>query len=143
MVMGRDHAGGRTAVERRREVRIPEGTRRYVAVTRVDLCPAVSVGQQPKVDVVEREGQRHAQPQDARGDLLRCSTTGWRRKGKLESLGDRGVHCESIGVERGRVRALRLCATQHRLSIPGACQAWPSFSCITIMICWFSSLVVL
>src|SRR2546423_4705565 len=119
MVMGRDHAGDRAGVERRREVRIPQGTRRSVAITSVDLRPAFSIGQKPKIDMVEREGQRHAQPQDTRGNLLRCSSAGRRRKGKLESRGDRGVHCENIGLERGRARMPRFVRRSIVFQSPG------------------------
>jgi hypothetical protein len=64
MAMGRDDARDRLSGERLREVALPQRARVGAAVARVDQRPAVVFLEQPQVDVVERERQRHPQPQD-------------------------------------------------------------------------------
>ena len=49
--------------ERRREMPLPQLARRRVAEAAVDERAAVAFVEQPEVDVVERERQRHPQPQ--------------------------------------------------------------------------------
>jgi hypothetical protein len=67
--VGGDHAQHRRAVEHRVEDALPRGHRLLRGDAAVDDGEAGHaldfVLQQPQVDVVEREGQRHAQPVDA------------------------------------------------------------------------------
>ena len=75
VVVRDDHAPHRAALERVDEMALPEVPRHLRAVARVDDGPAVAVLEQPQIDVVEREGQRHADPAHAgrHGDrLARC-----------------------------------------------------------------------
>jgi hypothetical protein len=71
---------------------VPLRARRLVGEARVDDRPALAVFQQPKVDVIERERQGHAQPVHARRDA--AQRAGRRRfcKGKLE-----GGHAKRLG----------------------------------------------
>ena len=51
----------------------PERARRRVAVAAVDERVAVALLEQPQVDVIERERQRHPQPEHARRDFARLA----------------------------------------------------------------------
>src|SRR5260221_2773531 len=53
------------------EMPLPERPRGFHAEAAVDQREAVAVGEDPQVDVVERERQRHANPPDAVADAER------------------------------------------------------------------------
>ena len=57
----------------------------------VDDRPARTVFEQPQIDMVEREGEGHAQPLHARGDRQRLAGPGRRRNRKLQR-GHASVH---------------------------------------------------
>jgi hypothetical protein len=59
--------------EKPREVPLPDLPRGRNAVARVDQREPVAVVEDPEIDMVEREGQRHADPPHAGGDLDRLS----------------------------------------------------------------------
>src|SRR5207302_4438774 len=56
----------RPAVERLREHALPQGARLLEPDTRVDDRPSRTVVEEPEIDVVEAEPERHAEPLDAR-----------------------------------------------------------------------------
>ena len=87
MVVRGDDALDGTARERGREMRFPEGSGRGIAVAAIDLGPAVAVGEQPQIDVVESERQRHAQPADAAHDLDDLGGRGRSGVGEFEDGG--------------------------------------------------------
>ena len=60
-------------------------------VAGVDDRPAGAVFEQPQIDVVEREGQRHAQPVHAGGDRQRLARPRRRRNRKMQR-GQASVH---------------------------------------------------
>jgi hypothetical protein len=61
---------------------VPQRARGFGVEAGIHQRPAGPVAQHPQVDMVEREGQRHAQPEHARRDLL-PGAAGWSlRKGK-------------------------------------------------------------
>ena len=86
------------------------------AIAGIDQRESVAVGEDPQVDVVEREGQRHADPPDAvghrdrfagRGDALRermdylvvntqtpfqFSPGGLARRVSIQAMGETGAH---------------------------------------------------
>jgi hypothetical protein len=73
-VVMRDHEVlHRLAGEEPAEVLLPQIPRGLHAVSRVDQGEAVAVGEDPEVDVVERERQRHADPPHAVGDRQRLA----------------------------------------------------------------------
>ena len=78
--------------KRGREVTLPHGPRRGVAVPAIDERVSVVLPEQPEIDVVERERQRHAQPVDSRRDLDHLARTGRRRERVVEDEGQRGGH---------------------------------------------------
>jgi hypothetical protein len=69
MEMGADEPRHRAAVERRRQQPLPQTLGLLVVDAGIDDRPAGAVVDQPEIDVVEREGQRHAQPAHARRHL--------------------------------------------------------------------------
>ena len=60
-------------IERRRECSLPVRARRRVAIAAIDERVAVVFLDQPQVHVVERERQRHSQPEHARARFRRVS----------------------------------------------------------------------
>ena len=58
-----------------------------IAIAAIDLRPAVAVREQPQIDVVEGERQRHAQPADAARDLDDLGGRGRRGVGEFEDGG--------------------------------------------------------
>ncbi|MNN16825.1 hypothetical protein D3C81_1299770 [compost metagenome] len=60
------------------------------------LAPIQAVAQQPQVDMVERERQRHAQPVDARGDFLLGAGLGHGVAERVLELVFECVHEESL-----------------------------------------------
>ena len=76
VVMRGDDAVERGALERGGKVMLPQRAGRDVAVAAIDLRPAILAGAKPQIDVVQRKGQRHAQPQHAGRDF--ASGTGSR-----------------------------------------------------------------
>src|SRR5215471_6495162 len=70
------------AFERALEILVPQLPRGLIAIATVNLCPCRPVRQQPKVDVVEREGQGHPQPMDARMTSMSCPGRGGAAHGK-------------------------------------------------------------
>jgi hypothetical protein len=70
MKMGRDHALDRLAAEPGSKDHLPQFARLRRVDAGVDDGPAVLFLDQPQIDVVELEGQRHPQPVDAGRDVL-------------------------------------------------------------------------
>jgi hypothetical protein len=101
------------------------------------LCPALTIGQQPQVDVVEREGQRHAQPQDARRDLARLSARGRNRKGNSSVNGRVAFIYESIGRASWRWKAQRSLLVRRSIVFQstGHVKHGSSLRQILIMVC--------
>jgi hypothetical protein len=60
-------------------------------ITGVDDRPARAVFEQPQIDVVEREGQRHAQPPHPGGDRQGLAGP-WRRRNRKLQQGQTSVH---------------------------------------------------
>ncbi len=67
--MGDDEPRHRFAAQRLDEDALPEFPRDRRVEPAIDDRPAVTILEQPEIDVVEREGQRHAQPMNARRNL--------------------------------------------------------------------------
>ena len=84
MEMRADHAHHRFALELLGEDLLPERSRVLRIDAGVDDRPAVLLLDQPQVDVVELEGQRHAQPVDAGGDILDVAGLGHVTTGKAK-----------------------------------------------------------
>jgi hypothetical protein len=70
MQMRADDARHRLAAEFLGEDLVPQVARRLRVDAGIDDRPAVGFLDQPQIDVVELEGQRHAQPEDAGRDVL-------------------------------------------------------------------------
>src|SRR6266702_5789502 len=68
MIVRDDHVLHGLPGEEAREMALPELPRGLHAEARVDEREALAVGEDPEVDVVEGEGQRHADPPHALGD---------------------------------------------------------------------------
>lgn len=89
VVMGQDHAGDGLALEGPLQDRLPDrgGAARMHA--RIDKRPALPVIQRVDIHVIERHGQRQAQPQDALGHGHRLPLGGRLRPGvpDADSLG--------------------------------------------------------
>jgi hypothetical protein len=92
MVVRDDHPAQRLA-HARGEQPLPQRARRLVAETAVDQRPrrisVLPVLEQPEIDVIERERQRHAQPVNARRDLAGLRG---RRRRRLRVL-KQGLRC--------------------------------------------------
>ncbi len=73
VAMRRDDAADRTLIECRRKVLAPVGASRRVAIAAIDERVAVVFGNQPQVHVVQRERQRHSQPEDPGRDFDRAA----------------------------------------------------------------------
>ena len=84
MVMRDDDPPHRPAAEMLGKDLLPQPGRRRAGKAAIDDRPARPVFQQPQIDVVEREGQRHAQPQHAGGDRYRLARRRRRRDRKLQ-----------------------------------------------------------
>ena len=66
MEVGDDDTRERPAVERLGEHALPQGARLLEPDARVDDRPSRTVVEEPEIDVVEAERERHAEPLDAR-----------------------------------------------------------------------------
>ena len=71
-----DNATDRLALQRFGERLLPDSPGFFNIDTGVDKCPAVTVLQQPQVDMPERKRQWHTQPYDARRDGHRLAGLG-------------------------------------------------------------------
>ena len=69
MEMGADHADDRRVADHPGQHLVPDLLRPVDVVAGIDDRPAVAVDQQPQIDVIERERQRHPHPVDAGHDL--------------------------------------------------------------------------
>jgi hypothetical protein len=98
-----EYAPHRTTGEMRREHALPQGSRVVEPDTGVHDGPAVVVVEEPQVDVVELERQRHAQPADTRRDGDDVGGRGWSAPRMVES---HAVQC----TLRSRVEPDLLCA---------------------------------
>jgi hypothetical protein len=92
-----DHAQHRQALQLVLEDLLPHGPRGGAVHAAVDDGPARAavelVAQQPEVDVVEHEGQRHAQPAHARRELQAAAQVGQRvAQGVLQGVLQRMAH---------------------------------------------------
>ena len=67
--MCRDNARSRFIIHGARKCFAPHVTARTCIYAGIHNAPAIVVAQKPEVDVLERKGQRHAQPDHAIGDL--------------------------------------------------------------------------
>ena len=85
------------------EMRLPQRARRRVAVAAVDQRPAVVFLEQPQVDVVERERQRHAQPVNAGRDVDGRARRRRRGERVVEDGGMRGGHGGTASGQTGMV----------------------------------------
>jgi hypothetical protein len=91
-----DHALDRLAVQSRIEDRAPIFARLFERDAGIDDGPAVAIGDQPQIDPLQRERQRHAYPEHARRNLARLARGRWIAQRIDEvwaptSLGDRFV----------------------------------------------------
>jgi len=88
MKVGCDHAQQRPPVKRTVEKLAPRLARGLIGDTAIDGSPASVafdvVLEQPQVNVVEREGQRHAQPVKARAKHHGFTRFGGRGPGKIQ-----------------------------------------------------------
>jgi hypothetical protein len=95
--MGDDDARDAPATRRRRQPRqdlLPAVLDRIQREAGVDDHPAVVVLEQPEVDVVEREGQRHPQPVDTGRNLESLAGSG--RGGKRIIGQHRVADCKNL-----------------------------------------------
>jgi len=76
MEVRQHHARDRPAVELTREDPLPQRAHIVETDAGVHDGPAVAVGEQPQVDVVELKRQRHAQPHHAGGDFTHGAAGG-------------------------------------------------------------------
>jgi hypothetical protein len=102
MAVRRDDAADRMRVECRRKMPIPQRARRRITVPAIDERHAVIVREQPQIDVIEREWQRHPQPAEARHDLDRIARGGRRGDRVLERCGESRVHRSYVGMAVAR-----------------------------------------
>jgi hypothetical protein len=85
MEVSGDHAADALAVELVREDALPQRARVRQPEPGVDHGEAVAVVQEPEVDVIQRERQRHAEPADAGSDGERGAGRGRPGPRMLES----------------------------------------------------------
>src|SRR5262249_10834866 len=93
--MGDDHATDRLAVQLGGEDLLPRLARRCEARASIHDRPRAVVLDEPQVDVVELEGQRHAQPLDTRRDRERPARPGRWGPGMNERVNRVIVHLAS------------------------------------------------
>ena len=84
MVMRDDDPPHRPAAEIAGKELLPQRGRLSPGKAAIDDRPARPVFQEPQIDVVERKGQRHAQPQNAGGDQVRLARRRRRRDRKFQ-----------------------------------------------------------
>jgi hypothetical protein len=77
----------RPTAKPRGENLVPMRRRLLSGEAAIDDGPAGAVLEQPQIDVVEREGQRHAQPADPRRDRYHLAGRGRRRDRKMQHFG--------------------------------------------------------
>jgi hypothetical protein len=77
MQVGDNHASDRATADELLQHLLPEPAGRLVTQSGVDQHEAGIVFQQPQVDVVQCEGQRHLQPVHARRNLAGCARLWW------------------------------------------------------------------
>jgi hypothetical protein len=87
MAMRRHDPSDRPVRERRLELPKPQRARRLVADTAIDEREAVLLVEQPYIDVIERERQRHSNPSHARRDDPRVAGGGRRTECVVEQGG--------------------------------------------------------
>ena len=86
VVMRDEDPPHRPAAEPLGEDLLPKRGRLRAGIAAIDDGPARAVFEQPQIDVVEREGQRHPQPQDAGGDRMKVGRSGRCRDRKIECV---------------------------------------------------------
>ena len=141
--MGDDQAGDLLALERAVEQRRPGRDRLVVADAGIDHRPAVAIGEQVDVHMVEAERQIQPDPQHARHDLDDLVVAGMGFPGIAQGLGrvldDVGLWCAwllpllATGASRsGRPRQPKEASrcTRARL-IRVRCRASPRIDCVT------------
>jgi hypothetical protein len=102
MAMRGDDAADRSVRERGREMALPDRARRVVAEAAIDEREPVVFREQPEIDVIERERERHPQPVHARRDLDHFA-------GRRERVVERQSRGEAV-------MAFGTCGQRHQLS---------------------------
>src|SRR5258707_1258468 len=81
----------------------------------IDDGPAVTIGEQPEIDMVEGERQRHAQPMDARRDLRQRARRRRRRVREAQG-GDAAVARRHASQTRSRMAAMPWPTPMHMVT---------------------------
>jgi hypothetical protein len=92
----------RTAAEMRGKDALPSRFGFGHRVAAIDNCPTGPVFEQPQIDVVEREGQRHAQPQDS-GCYGHGIARPWRRRNRKAQRPETSIHdrsCSRVRIDQ-------------------------------------------
>src|SRR5437773_7026789 len=95
VIVRRDEPKRMATGERLGKMRRPQRARRNVTITTIDLGPAIAVREQPKIDVVEREWQGHAQPENPRRNFYRLAGTRGCGERKGQRAESRRVHVKA------------------------------------------------
>ena len=107
MEMGHQYARESPTADDFGEDFLPMGARFVQADAAVHRGPPLCVAQQPEIDVIERERQRHAQPVESRCDLANAAGSGRFREreghriGNVDSRRKNGSLHELIPVKGG------------------------------------------